>query len=209
MPGDQAFDNTAMLSEKGDSSGRAVFADLSEKPFSTLQSITICGWYKTRPGQTPNTAHRIVELQQRKGLSVNLFFTQKARDTGSLRFVVGDQDNAKDSPSHPGYASLGEWVFFAVTYDGTKDVDNVTFYAGSPDEATPLKLVSKNSSAFGSLQLQPASPKARILIGNRRELDRGFIGFLDEFRIYGSATDASGALSQEQLNSIRGWDLKR
>ena len=103
------------------------------------------------------------------------------------------------------YVDIGEWVFFAVTYDGTASTNNALFYKGS--RTSPVALAQKLTINQGRA-LANSNP---VVIGNASAdgtLSRPFDGWLDNFRVFGSKTDSSGVLSLQQLESWRNKDVQ-
>jgi hypothetical protein len=45
-----------------------------------------------------------------------------------------------------------------------------------------------------------------LYVGNSPSADRPFDGLLDNIRIFGSKTDATGALTQTQVETVRAGD---
>jgi hypothetical protein len=72
----------------------------------------------------------------------------------------------------------------------------------------PVSLVQTRSLAFGAL---PNFGSNEIIIANASvrgdENNRAFDGWMDNIRIFGSKTDASGSLSREQLEWLRTKDV--
>jgi hypothetical protein len=97
------------------------------------------------------------------------------------------------------------WAFFAVTFDGTITTDNISFYAGSGDEAIgAASLINRVSFNFGEI----FNDTSKLSVGNNADDGvRPFDGFLDNLRIFGSKSDASGVLTLPELEYIRTQDL--
>jgi hypothetical protein len=91
-----------------------------------------------------------------------------------------------------------QWVFVAMTYDGTWTSDNVVYYLGGVEiEASihgigsvPAGTTSGSTAAFG-IGFTAALPS----------LSSGFPGFVDDVRVY------SGRLSPEQIDAVRKENL--
>jgi hypothetical protein len=92
---------------------------------------------------------------------------------------------------------LGEWVFLAVTYDGTSATDNVSFYSGAASVASAT-LGSERSLNKGSLGVL-TSPTQALRVGNpsNTTADRSPAGMFDDVRIYAGALDAT------QIENVR------
>jgi hypothetical protein len=123
---------------------------------------------------------------------------------GTMRLAVNEwPDNIRDDSS-PGKVQIGRWIFFAVTYDASKQKDNVCWYFGN--ESTPAELDRKTNYSNGSVD----EGSSDLVIGNFNKtlqgagLDRQFRGQIRGLQIYASRLGARGALS---LGKIR--DLQR
>ena len=123
----------------------------------------------------------------------------------NLNLTVDDGD-----ASTSGYGDTQSWIFFAVTYDGTLNLDNVKFYKGSASsEVTQVGTATINKGQVGD-------DTAGLGIGNKSGIagsalsnpdDSPFDGYLDNVRVYGSKVDGSGVLTLTQLESIRTGDV--
>jgi hypothetical protein len=103
-----------------------------------LDAFTICGWLNARDLRTGEGGNRIVcaltapdgpgfELVQRSDGSLQLGVNQGAEGS-PVRSAVGRiTEDAEASPAN--------WVFFAVTYDGTEPTGNAQFFFGTGEEA--------------------------------------------------------------------------
>ncbi|MHC4207655.1 MAG: hypothetical protein ACYSTT_23620, partial [Planctomycetota bacterium] len=95
---------------------------------------------------------------------------------------------------------IGEWTFFAVTYDGSKKKDNVRWYFGDADSPAMLDKItsySRGPTGKGSGTLTIGNYNESI---HRAGKDRQFRGSLRGIEIFGSRIAHRGALS---LNDIR------
>ena len=96
--------------------------------------------------------------------------------------------------------SLGaddRWVFLAATYDGTEDLDNLSFYVG--DETDTVELLGLPLSVFAG-QVNSSEGRATVNIGFTDAapgVDFSINGYQDDVRIYNSV------LSVEQLDEVR------
>jgi hypothetical protein len=96
------------------------------------------------------------------------------------------------------FARENEWTFFAVVYNGT----TLTFFSGTPaSPVTEKGKVNYNAEATDSSHV-------KIAIGNHTNGKRPFDGWLDNIRIFGSVTDATGALTVQELEALRLQDVK-
>ncbi len=188
LPDDAAFDNTA--STGMGNAGVGGVALLPAGTTGTVSSFTFVIWVKvaTEVGESARLmddgAISIQCYDQNLTLYVN----------GGPAFVT----SAKD------YTLTNEWMFIAVTYDGTQVSNNVNFYVGSQ---TGTVVQSGN---VGSLNQGPALTGSDLLgIGNDRNFTNGrpLDGLIDDVRLYIGATDNSGVLSQAQLENLRELDV--
>jgi hypothetical protein len=108
--------------------------------------------------------------------SVGLFFQQWNQVACTVDTI---QLNA---PTNLTYVPTNQWLFYAVTYDGT----TITLYQGTDSsEATAVASV-----ASPGLTISLTNTAGSVLfLGNRPALSRPFDGWLDDFRFYaGTAT---------------------
>jgi len=151
-----------------------------------LDSLTITGWLK--PGAPITGAARIV---------VGKTFSVQAGSSGELQFsVIPDNGTQIFVNSEPNYSEIGMWMFFAITYDGTRTMDNVNFYVGATGAG--LSLVCTRSLDAG--KLPPFS--GGLEVGNTTAGIRPFQGMIDDLAIYGAENGADGALPQAKIEEI-------
>ena len=114
---------------------------------------------------------------------------------GSLNLAVGgESSNTVVGVSSNPVGALTGWHHWVVTYDGTNmTTDDVHFYL---DGAPIGSGVSHQSTVLAN--------DLDLYIGSRGDVDYSQRRLFDEFRLYGSATDSSGALSQEMIQEIMG-----
>jgi len=88
-----------------------------------------------------------------------------------------------------------EWVFVAITFDGTLGSDNTIYYTGTDTSIT--KVYTNTIAATGT----PASSKL-LYVGdwNGSTGSRAFNGYLDNFRIYDRVLDAEEIQSVMLIN---------
>jgi hypothetical protein len=94
----------------------------------------------------------------------------------------------------------------AVTYDGTRTADNVTYYVGSK-EAGSLAKAGTVTVAAG--KLKPLT--GQFLIGNNSTNSastRPFMGLIDNIALYASRDNADGVLTVEQIEAVRSAALR-
>lgn len=201
---DLAFDNTASPGLGGDG-GRGGKAELpASEGLDNLSSFTIQGWYAIRGSENFQGA-RLFEKRDGPTAVISLFLGSGA-NKGSLTLALGtpgvsEVANAV-SEANRQLGSKEAWVFFAVTYDGTRDQDNVKFYAGGVTERIE-QIGQASSLSTGSLgQLTGAA-----VFGNNKSGNRPLRGLLDNFRIFGVVSRDGGVLSLEQLENLRAADV--
>ncbi len=159
-----------------------------------LQSMTITGWFKADPGNPLVNDARLVS----KTGSFSLYGGSR------LRFYVLDPDEERRTQSSGTILwqqETGRWTFFAVTFDGTSDLNNLVVYDSSEISAG-VRSLNRTVSA-GPVR----NVGAEVTIGNYHFDNRPFQGRIDNVRIYGSTEDGSGALTAEQIEAIWLADL--
>lgn len=155
---------------------------------SGLSSFTLTGWFATADTTSINAAARLIDA----GSSFFIGGAEKGNlvlgVNGKVASVSGNQ-----------FAATRQWVFFAVTYDGTKPDQNVKFYTGSTD--SPAVLVGYATDL-------PAGVLNRVgvlNVGNREfnNFDRPFHGLIDDVKIFGEIGTSKGALDLAQIQKVQ------
>jgi enediyne biosynthesis protein E4 len=157
-----------------------------------LDAFTICGWLNARDLRTGEGGNRIIcvlaapdgpglELVQQSDGSLQLGVNQTANGPP----VRSTSNRITEDPE----AAPENWVFFAVTYDGTHTTDNAQFFFGTPEEpAEPDSaamdyergtLSELNSLTVGNVS---AGAHGRHDIGPKES--RVFRGLLDEMELF-------------------------
>jgi len=200
QPNDRAFDNTkaSRMGQRGTGYGRAVSQEKWLDVIGFQQSLTIQGWFKA---ENPFDAGAVLSVVP--GV-FDLRHTSNVQ--GVLRFMTYHK-TLVNATSPPVYNRVGEWVFYAITWDGSKTKDNVKFYMGSTREAVRLISTASldvpmeydNNSHFFIGDTNVGDPNTNFT--------RPFDGYIDNVRVYGSEYDGAGILTLEQLEEIRTGDL--
>jgi hypothetical protein len=127
---------------------------------------------------------------------------------GRLRLAVNQWPDSVQNDSSSGKLKVGQWTFFAVTYDATQPRDNVSWYFSEPRDAagpTVVKLDRKTTYTAGAVAGDPGP----LAIGNFNEtmrsygLDRQFRGEVRDLQIFGSRIGRRGALTHEQISTLQ------
>jgi hypothetical protein len=198
-PGDHAFDLTSatgMGATTPNSTGPAGVV-WSKSPglasLADVSSFTLTGWIM--PTATVTNAARIVSSP-----AVTLMAGVENRITLQVN------GTSASIQSDPAYDAVGNWIFVAVTYDGTRTADNVTYYVGSK-EAGSLAKAGTVTVAAG--KLKPLT--GQFLIGNNSTNSastRPFMGLIDNIALYASRDNADGVLTVEQIEAVRSAALR-
>ncbi len=156
---------------------------------SNLRSFTITGWMKSSAA-----------LSNLAGLAsfatADSGFRLRGYSNNRLQFMIDTPDTVAQYFYSSTAANYGctEWKFFAAVYDGTKSTDNVKLYYAAA--GGQLYLDSVHSYGGGTLFMSPAI----LYIGNVNGSGTSvFDGLLDSVRVFGSKSDASGALDMQQI----------
>ncbi len=188
-PGDRAFNNSDST-RMGTGGDGGVADSPSVGSIGGLKSVTFQGWLKCELEQLTH-APRIIET----GIDLGL----NGLADGRLVFYANGV-----SATGSGFGEVGEWFFFAVTFDGTTNANNVLFYKGS----TTSNVTRVSSSPGNPSSVASATPHLKIGNSDTGGLNkRPFDGWIDNIRIFGSRTDTSGVLSQNQLERLRIKDV--
>jgi len=174
--------------------------------FDQAVSFTVSGWYQA--DGTPENIARIFQAGPRfmlsfvgHGLSLQTGEGEQIDSVSSTTGLMEGGQGKTVPPSIPLSFDISyEWVFFAVTYENTRQGTRVTFYRGDADMTKPLR-----SSVVNYV------PAAREL-GNTQNMTFGgsdvpntrpFRGLLADIRVYTSATNGSAALNAAEVAKLR------
>jgi hypothetical protein len=189
--GDRAFDNTASTGMgSGGTGGRAT--QLYDEPVDGLLSLTLQGWFKAE-----STVGSNARLFAKQGSGTGFLFLAPSGGTLSLEI-----NGSSSTMSSAQFSEVGQWIFFAVTYDGSTSANNVKFYKATPTNG--VTLVETRTLNFGRV-VTNSSP---VTFANANGLQRPIDGLLDNLRIFGSKTDNRGALTAAQLEWFRNKDIQ-
>lgn len=125
--------------------------------------------------------------------------TDGERSTGNFRLgmFIGGDDAFGFGQSTEDLGADDRWVFLATTYDGTDELDNLSFYVG--DESDTVSILGDPLSVFAG-QVVSSTGRATVNIGFTDAApgnDFSINGYQDDVRIYDSV------LTLEQLDEIR------
>lgn len=191
LAGDRAFDNTAGSTMA--STGGVASHNADDNGVDGLLSFTLQGWLNTTVTADAGNSGRLFDNND--GLGNGFFLGWNA---GTLTIQIATSGGVQ-SFSHTGFDSNGQWIFFAVRYDGVNGF--VDFAVGTTTSGVAL---------FGSDPLGPGAINGEsqpLSIGNAGAQTRAFQGLLDNMRIFGSTTDSSGVVTLQQLEVIRQSDV--
>ncbi len=171
---------------------------VGDGPITDLEgarSFTIMGWLKASGMEVGSGGNRILFSLQHNHSGIDLVH----HADGRMRLAVNEWPDGISNDSSKGKIRVGQWIFFAVTYDASKDKDSVCWYFG--DEGTPAQLDCKTSYNNGPV----SDGSGNLVIGNFNEtlqgagLDRQFRGQIRGLQIYASRLAMRGALSLEEI----------
>ncbi|MBN2594820.1 MAG: DUF5060 domain-containing protein [Sedimentisphaerales bacterium] len=161
-----------------------------------LRSFTILGWANPTSLNIGSGGNRIAFNLQYNRSGFDLVHLEDGR----LRLAVNEWPDGIRNDSSPNRLRIGKWTFFAVTYDGGKQKDNIHWYFGDAD--SPAELDKTTSYSRGLT----GKGSGTLTIGNYNESiqqhgkDRQFRGSLRGIAIFGSRIGSRGVLS---LSDIR------
>ena len=187
-------------------SGRAIdFTNPFGNTLGSMTAFTVTGWLNSRDITDGPGGNRIVfGLAAANGPGLDLV----QLEDGSLQLGVNQWPDNTPARSSAGSitadleAGSGNWVFFAVTYDGSPEAGNVHFYFGSATQPATLD--------FGTLDYNrgPVGQSGPLTLGNfgssigaRIETgvnSRVFRGLMDEIKIFNSALSAEEILEAQK-----------
>ncbi|MFA6961648.1 MAG: GDSL-type esterase/lipase family protein [Opitutaceae bacterium] len=194
-PGDYALDMGATTNGMGvkGTPGAVARFPVAGTAISGLTSFTISGWI--RAASPLDGGARLVEcidpLQNGFLLMTSpgaLVLSVNKKQTSSWAKTNGEEL----------LRLTDTWVFFAVSYNGTKTSDNVVFYIGTQSLAPTILAVKSNDAG----PVTALNRHGTLSVGNNSDGIRPFHGALDNIALHGSSVDATGALTAEQIKVI-------
>ena len=175
--------------------GRAVVGDAPLPDLVGLSSFTVLGWARPEALDIGSGGNRIVFSLNGSQNGIDLVHLADGR----LRLSVNEWPDGVKDDSSPDRLRIGEWTFFAVTYDATVATDNVRWYFG--DESSPAEADTVVTYNRGTT----ADDGGPLAIGNFNRTmqghgyDRQFRGHLRGIEIYGSTIGPKGVLSLDDI----------
>ncbi|QDU51640.1 DUF1553 domain-containing protein [Gimesia panareensis] len=162
-----------------------------------LKSLTICGWVRPTSLQTGSGGNRIAFNLNKDKAGFDLVHLPDGR----LRLAINEWPDRVNNDSSSGRLQQGQWTFFAVTYDSTKQNQNVHWYFGDLKHlADPDQVTTYRAGPTGS----HCGP---LTIGNFNHtmhsygLDRQFRGQIRGIEIFGSTIGSGGVLSRVAIHT--------
>jgi PKD repeat protein len=179
---------------------RVIVGDSPLEDLEGLRSFTILGWLNPAALHIGSGGNRIAFSLNGSHNGLDLVHLADGR----MRLAVNEWPDGVQDDSSPGKLAVGEWTFFAVTYDSTRDEDNVRWYFG--DASSPAELDRAVTYRRGATSKRSGP----LAIGNfnetmkRHGYDRQFRGSLRGIQIFGSRIGSKGALGEEEIRRRQG-----
>jgi hypothetical protein len=205
-----ARNTSAILNSVPDAGNRAI--DLtntlvsSEGELGSVNALTICGWLNSGNNtfRTTSTGRGVGVVSATRGGTAGGFVLNYRSDDlgptygqhGRLQFHVNEFNVSAGRESSPSTIPLdinlspANWVFFAVTYDGTATADNLAYFFGDPNNAATNDLVLTYDRGImpvtgqlvvGNYQRLTGNPTGRTVSGANGAAWRGLI---DEIKVF-------------------------
>ncbi len=179
----------------------------SEGAFNNAMSVTLMGWFNT------NDVSKAIGYDDQ--LSARIFnkygHFQVLMNQGRFGVMVNGSGSWAYSAwgSYSQTAHKGEWVFFAITYDGTIATgNNMRFYVGTTDAVAAMTNEATTGTQRGLINKNLGQ---YVIVGNYGigsvHGANSFNGLLDNIRVFSSYTDGSGALGLNDVELYRQIDL--
>jgi hypothetical protein len=175
--------------------GRSLDLTTSVTPtLGSMQAFTLTGWLNSRDLQYGPGGNRILYSQTGPG-SGGFDLVQQADGVlwlGVNTWPDGNPNStALSSPRITADPAAGNenWIFFAVTYDGTMATANASFYFGSPSQAAAVDITADYPQG-------PINSIGQMAAGNFSTVDNGarnatgpgnsrcFRGLMDELNVF-------------------------
>lgn len=158
----------------------------------SLQSFTITGWYQTKTGVQLNNNAQLINAEgaglirsnpNGERLTASVYWDPP----GPFAHTLTGANGVNELPTED------EWIFVAIVYDGTLSENNLRIIH-SLGESFVSQIHTTNHTGATT----DPGPQ-RFILGDRTSNDGTFKGYFKDIRMYGSALDGSGALSNEQI----------
>jgi hypothetical protein len=172
-----------------------------------LKSFTITGWINCKSLTVGAGGNRVLTfLAPGGGQGIDLAL----QSDGSMGLGINQWNDQGGVRSNGGKitadanASYNNWRFFAVSYNSLLSSNQVSFYFGS--NGTVADWDCLRTYARGSVG---SSPGYTLDLGNMNGdnrysgSDQMVRGHLDQIRLYGSATDGTGALTADDIATVQ------
>ncbi len=175
---------------------------VGDGPISELEgarSFTIAGWLRASSMNVGSGGNRILFSLQNNRSGIDLVH----HADGTMRLAVNEWPDNIRNDSSIGKVQIGKWIFFAVTYDASKQKDSVCWYFG--DESAPAELDRTTSYSNGAVD----EGSSDLVIGNFNKtlqgagLDRQFRGQIRGLQIHASRLGGRGALSLGRIRDLQ------
>ena len=167
-----------------------------------MAAFTICGWVNCADLEVGSGGNRIAYCLDQQNHGFDLVHTTG----GSLKLGVNEWPDFTPVISSamitadPAEAAAN-WVFFAVTYDGTLPNQNVTFYFGNADQAAQADVTADYNKGpilqSGILGIGNANATTWFAGGTGTNGVRSFRGLIDELHVLNKA------LTLEEIQAIQ------
>jgi hypothetical protein len=191
--GNRALDFSSAPNYGGANAPMASVTNSAALGFGTITSFTVTQWFKENQFQpTVNgLLGRMFVLGTGTGQTdIN------AVNTIGMKWQQPNQWNVSIGNENPTATAIfaanlptNKWLFMAIVYDGA----NVMIYQGS--DTASANLISTTPAALATHTINLGSA-ATLYVGNRNNRQRGFAGWIDDFRFYtnyaGSASFVEG-----------------
>jgi hypothetical protein len=165
-------------------------------------SFTVTGWFQNTIDLEDSKNGTIVHCP---GMFTLLNQGQyKGRLLLNLYGADGRVERSIGSSWFKPFLSENAWVFLAVTYDGRKEKDNVSFYVATESAAVQLdSTTSANTGVLGEGGVDQILVGARDINGTD-----ALNGLVDSVRLFSSKDGAGAALSLDQLEALRQQEIE-
>ncbi len=167
-----------------------------EAALNGLKSFTICGWF--------NTVDPYNTLTVNTGLCGRLGQVMLRSYDSDCHLVLGVNNQWTPTDDDVVFCEADQWVFYAVTYDSTKASDQVLWYKGTQTPQDGVVFLKSHNLSAGTLVTQDDEFTVANLLASGAY---SFSGFFDEFRLFGSKSDSTGALDILQLQAVYEYSL--
>jgi hypothetical protein len=190
--------NLTSASAMGSGTGPYVSSAAAGAVFNGAVSFTIAGWYDA--SSAIGGGARLLDVANNSDVIV--YFPSSTHVTLQVNSFSANSATAGGSGTSPTLNATNQWTFFAITYsfNGTTVTDN--FYGGNTTGTSSINDWTVSYTPTGTNGTISGGTSLAFGSGTTGNSNNAFQGSFDNLYVYTSTTDATGALTLSQIDSL-------